>query len=186
MSDPFTRCTSSSLRWGPSSTPPSRNWCNSSMSSALSGGAEVPDNNDTPERPMKKFTAVPPPGPGPAPEPPATATCAGEKPQPEDLEQETTEPPQEDIVELPITGRKFWAAAFERALRTYLQVVLALIGVGYVSIADLDWKYILLAAATAAVASLIFSILTAMCREDRNPAVYEIPVIKTYRQFDGR
>lgn len=54
----------------------------------------------------------------------------------------------------------FWGAAFERALKTFCQGILAVIGVGAFTPADVDWQQVLLGAAIAAGASILFSIVS--------------------------
>ncbi len=58
----------------------------------------------------------------------------------------------------PIKTRKWWAAAFIRALKTFAQTVVALVGVDAIGIAQVDWVGILSAAALALVLSFLTSI----------------------------
>ena len=54
-----------------------------------------------------------------------------------------------------------WKAAFIRAARTFLQVVLAVWTAGTL-ITDVDWKFLLLSAFSAAVYSLLTSLLAGL------------------------
>jgi hypothetical protein len=53
----------------------------------------------------------------------------------------------------------FWKDAAERAIRTFAQALLALIGTDLVGIVDLDWPQLLAVGATAAVVSLLTSVV---------------------------
>lgn len=52
----------------------------------------------------------------------------------------------------------FWKDAAVRAVKTFAQVVLALLGTGYVGITSLDWAHLLGVASTAALASVLTSV----------------------------
>lgn len=54
--------------------------------------------------------------------------------------------------------REFWLAAFERAVKTFAQTAVALVGVELVSVVDLDWAQVAGVSATAAVLSLLTSV----------------------------
>ena len=57
--------------------------------------------------------------------------------------------------------KDFWKAAFIRAARTFLQVVLAVWTAGTL-ITQVDWKFLLMSAFSSAVYSLLTSILSGL------------------------
>lgn len=61
--------------------------------------------------------------------------------------------------------REFWEAAGIRALRTFIQVILAVWTAGQL-ITEVDWKFVLLSAASSAVYSLLTSILAGLPEVD--------------------
>lgn len=58
-------------------------------------------------------------------------------------------------------NKEFWKAALIRALRTFIQVILAVWTTGQL-ITDVDWKFLLLSAFSSAVYSLLTSILAGL------------------------
>ena len=52
----------------------------------------------------------------------------------------------------------FWKAAAERAIKTFAQALLALLGTGSVGITSLDWPQLLSVSGTAALASVLTSL----------------------------
>lgn len=56
---------------------------------------------------------------------------------------------------------KFWAAAAERALKTFAQTIVALIGANLVSVTDLDWAQFIGIGGTAAIVSVLTSVASA-------------------------
>ena len=52
-------------------------------------------------------------------------------------------------------SKQFWKDTAERTIRTFAQALLALIGTNVVAITTLDWPQMLLAAATAAVITVL-------------------------------
>lgn len=58
-------------------------------------------------------------------------------------------------------NRDFWKAAGIRALRTFIQVILAVWTAGQL-ITEVDWKFLLLSAFSSAVYSLLTSILAGL------------------------
>lgn len=58
-------------------------------------------------------------------------------------------------------NKDFWKAAFIRAARTFLQVVLAVWTAGQL-ITEVDWKFLLMSAFSSAVYSLLTSILSGL------------------------
>lgn len=71
---------------------------------------------------------------------------------------------------------QFWKAALIRAVKTFLQVILALWTTGKM-ITDVDWKFTLLSAFSAAIYSLITSIVAGLPEVDLvkevSPTEYE-------------
>ncbi|NMX02803.1 holin [Mobiluncus mulieris] len=57
-------------------------------------------------------------------------------------------------------NRNFWAGTAERAIKTFAQAALALIGTSAVAINTIDWTMVLASAATAALLSVLTSIAT--------------------------
>lgn len=62
-------------------------------------------------------------------------------------------------------NREFWKAAFIRAARTFLQVVLAVWTAGQL-ITEVDWKFLILSAFSSAVYSLLTSLLAGLPEVD--------------------
>lgn len=58
-------------------------------------------------------------------------------------------------------NRDFWKAAGIRALRTFIQVILAVWTAGQL-ITEVDWKFLLLSAFSSAVYSMLTSILAGL------------------------
>ena len=54
--------------------------------------------------------------------------------------------------------KSFWVNAGERAVRTFAQSLLAVIGIGALGIADIDWAQALSVGAVAALASVLTSL----------------------------
>ena len=57
--------------------------------------------------------------------------------------------------------KAFWAAALERAIKTFAQGVLLVIGVGGITPADVDWQQALLGGALGALISVLTSVASA-------------------------
>lgn len=60
-----------------------------------------------------------------------------------------------------LTTGAFWAASIERAIKTFAQSIVAVIGVAGVTPADVDWKQLLAVGGIAAGVSLLTSIVSA-------------------------
>ena len=56
----------------------------------------------------------------------------------------------------------FWKSALIRALRTFCQSLVTLIGTDYVNIIDIDWLTILGISATTALMSILTSVATGL------------------------
>jgi hypothetical protein len=61
---------------------------------------------------------------------------------------------------------RFWNAAAERAIKTFAQTLLALIGANLVKITDLDWPGLLLTGLTAALISILTSVVSSKFGND--------------------
>lgn len=67
--------------------------------------------------------------------------------------------------------KRFWIAAAERAIKTFAQTLVALIGTGAVGIMDLDWPQMISIAATATVLSVLTSIASANFGSNPGPSL---------------
>ena len=65
----------------------------------------------------------------------------------------------------------FWRAAGERAIKTFAQTSMALIGVGMVGIHTVDWPMYLSVGATAALLSLLTSLASANFGSNPGPSL---------------
>lgn len=68
-------------------------------------------------------------------------------------------------------NKEFWKATGIRALRTYLQVILSVWTAGQL-ITKVDWKFVILSAFSAAVYSVLTSILTGLPEVDYQEHIY--------------
>lgn len=66
---------------------------------------------------------------------------------------------------------RFWQAAGERAVKTFAQALLALIGTSAVGIMDLDWLQMFSVALTATVVSILTSIVSANFGPNPGPSL---------------
>ena len=71
--------------------------------------------------------------------------------------------------------KEFWKAAGLRALRTFIQVILAVWTAGQL-ITEVDWKFLLMSAFSSAIYSLLTSILSGLP---------EVQLADTLYQFDN-
>lgn len=62
--------------------------------------------------------------------------------------------------------KSFWKSAFIRALRTFCQSVVALVGTDAINIVCIDWTTILGISATTALLSILTSIATGLPESD--------------------
>lgn len=85
--------------------------------------------------------------------------------------------------------RKFWKATAIRAVRTFLQVILAVWTAGTL-ITDVDWKMLLLSAVSASIYSVLTSLLTGLPEVDYEKHIYmsaeepEDSELEDYEVFD--
>ncbi len=68
---------------------------------------------------------------------------------------------------------EFWKAALIRAVRTFLQVILAVWTAGQL-ITEVDWKFLLLSAFSSAVYSLLTSILAGLPEVNLTKTLYDL------------
>ena len=66
---------------------------------------------------------------------------------------------------------RFWVAAAERAVKTFAQTLVALIGTGAVGVMDLDWLQMLSVAATATILSVLTSVASANFGSNPGPSL---------------
>ena len=69
--------------------------------------------------------------------------------------------------------KEFWVAACYRALRTFLQVILAVWTAGQL-ITQVDWKFVLLSAFSSAVYSLLTSIVAGIPEVQLEETLYDL------------
>ena len=67
--------------------------------------------------------------------------------------------------------QRFWIATAERAIKTFAQALIALIGTQMVNIVNLDWPQMLGASATAALVSVLTSIVSANFGPNPGPSL---------------
>lgn len=70
-------------------------------------------------------------------------------------------------------NRDFWKAAGIRALRTFIQVILAVWTAGQL-ITEVDWKFLLLSAFSSAVYSILTSILAGLPEVSLTDTLYAL------------
>lgn len=70
-----------------------------------------------------------------------------------------------------IFDKRFWIAATERAVKTFAQTLIALIGTTAVTIVDLDWLQMLGVSATATLLSVLTSIASANFGSNPGPSL---------------
>lgn len=69
------------------------------------------------------------------------------------------------------TDSRFWISTAERAIKTFAQALVALIGTSAMSIIEIDWSQMLGVAATAAVVSVLTSIASANFGKNPGPSL---------------
>ena len=70
-----------------------------------------------------------------------------------------------------LTDSRFWQATAERAVKTFAQALIALIGTSAMSIIELDWAQMLGVSATAAVVSILTSVASANFGPNYGPSL---------------
>lgn len=76
-----------------------------------------------------------------------------------------------------ITEKEFWESALIRALRTFIQVILAVWTAGQL-ITQVDWKFVLLSAFSSAVYSILTSILAGLPEVDYQQALEQLSELR--------
>lgn len=76
-----------------------------------------------------------------------------------------------------ITDKQFWISAGYRSLRTFLQVILAVWTAGQM-ITEVDWKFVLMSAASAAVYSLLTSIVSGLPEVEYRQALEQLEELR--------
>lgn len=66
---------------------------------------------------------------------------------------------------------RFWIAAAERAIKTFAQAMIALIGTDMIGITDLAWGQLLAASATATLLSVLTSVASANFGPNPGPSL---------------
>lgn len=66
---------------------------------------------------------------------------------------------------------QFWQSALERAVKTFAQALVAVLGAGTFGVLDAPWTTALSAAALAAVLSVLTSVMSAPVGEPGTPSV---------------
>jgi hypothetical protein len=75
-----------------------------------------------------------------------------------------------------IFTKPFWAAAAERAVKTFAQTLLAVLTAGHVGLLDVPWSAVLSAAGLAALLSVLTSVSTANIGPQGTPSMVHAPV----------
>lgn len=78
---------------------------------------------------------------------------------------------------------KFWKSALIRALRTFIQVILAVWTAGQL-ITEVDWKFLLMSAFSSAVYSLLTSILAGLPEVDYENALIQLSELREEPRID--
>ena len=76
-----------------------------------------------------------------------------------------------------ITEKQFWISAAYRSLRTFLQVILAVWTAGQL-ITEVDWKFVILSAFSAAVYSLLTSIVSGLPEVEYRQALEQLEELR--------
>jgi hypothetical protein len=72
-----------------------------------------------------------------------------------------------------LSDSRFWIAAAERAIKTFAQALIALIGTSAMNILELDWTQMLGVSATAAVVSILTSVASANFGPNYGPSLMD-------------
>lgn len=72
-----------------------------------------------------------------------------------------------------LASKEFWTASIERAVKTFAQTTVALIGTNAVGILDIDWAQTASAAGLAAVLSVLTSIGSVNLGPNKGPSLVD-------------
>lgn len=72
-----------------------------------------------------------------------------------------------------LATKEFWTAAAERAVKTFAQTVVALIGTAAIGVLDVDWVQTVSAAALAALLSVLTSVGSVNLGENKGPSLVD-------------